>query len=59
MLNRHGNPVCGTGRCVIDIHGEVMCSASPRGSAALDRYSKAVCTAGCATATANACTPLK
>jgi hypothetical protein len=57
-LNRTGAPVCGIGRCVADIHGEVMCSTEPRGAAALDRYSKAVCTTDCAPARADLCRPL-
>jgi hypothetical protein len=57
-LNRTGTPVCGAGRCVADIHGEIMCSTEPRGSAALDIYIKAVCTSGCAPALAENCQPL-
>lgn len=59
VLNRHGNPVCGAGRCVTDINGEVWCSTQPKGSAALDRYSNAVCSASCAPASPGACTPLQ
>jgi hypothetical protein len=55
VLNRVGNPVCGVGRCVADIHGEVMCSREARGGAALDRYSTAVCASGCAPARAELC----
>lgn len=58
VLNRAGNPVCGVGRCVADLHGEVMCSREPRGGAALDRYSTAVCVSGCGPARAELCTPL-
>ncbi len=59
VLNRHGNPVCGVGRCVADINGELWCSTQFRGSAALDRYSKAVCSGNCEPASASACTQLK
>jgi hypothetical protein len=58
LLNRSGTPVCGVGRCVADLHGEVSCSTEARGSAALDRYRKAVCTAGCEAAREDRCTPL-
>ena len=58
VLDRHGAPVCGAGRCVTDINGEVMCSVDKHGSAALDRYNKAVCTSGCAQAKANSCKAL-
>jgi hypothetical protein len=57
-LNRIGTPVCGVGRCVTDLHGEVMCSTEPRGSAAIDIHAKAVCTSGCAPALAENCQPL-
>lgn len=59
VLDRNGGPVCGAGRCVTDINGEVMCSVEKHGSAALDRYNKAVCTSGCAPAKASSCTALK
>lgn len=59
LLDRHGAPVCGAGRCVTDILGEVMCSVEKHGSAALDRYNKAVCTAGCEPAKASNCKALK
>lgn len=55
VLNLNGDPVCGAGSCIKDINGQAMCSKEPRGSAALDRYSKAVCASGCAAATAQAC----
>jgi hypothetical protein len=58
ILNRVGNPVCGVGSCVVDIHGEVMCSTVPRGSAAIDMYAKAVCTSGCKPALAENCQAL-
>ena len=57
-LNVNGEPVCGAGACITDINANVMCSTQPRGSAALDLYSRAVCTGGCAAATAAQCTPL-
>jgi hypothetical protein len=57
-LDRYGNPVCGTGMCVKDTSGEVMCSTQPRGAAAVDRYGKAVCSGGCAPAAAPSCKPL-
>lgn len=58
VLDRTGAPVCGAGRCVKDIHGEVMCSVEKHGSAALDRYNKAVCTSGCAPAKSASCKAL-
>ena len=59
LLDRNGAPVCGAGRCVTDIHGEVMCSVEKHGATALDRYNKAVCTSGCAPAKASVCKALK
>lgn len=58
LLDRARVPVCGAGQCVTDIKGEVFCSLQPRGSAALDRYSEAVCTGGCAAASAQNCAAL-
>lgn len=55
---RYGAAVCGVGRCVMERDGNVMCSTEPRGSAALDRYSQAVCTGGCEPAQASRCKPL-
>src|ERR1700716_504946 len=46
LLDRYKVPVCGLGQCVTDI----------KGSAALDRYGDAVCTEGCVSAAAQACT---
>ena len=54
-ININGDAVCGAGACVKDINGVVMCSVYARGAAALDRYSKAACTSGCAPATTQAC----
>ncbi|MBG9390525.1 hypothetical protein [Caenimonas aquaedulcis] len=57
-LDRYGEPVCGAGACVVDIHGEVQCSTESHGTAAIDITSRAVCTAGCARATAGQCRKL-
>jgi hypothetical protein len=57
-VNVNGEPVCGPGACVTDINNVVMCSTQSRGSAALDRYAKAVCTGGCVAATPQQCKPL-
>ena len=57
-LNINGNPVCGTGACVKDLNGEFQCSTQARGAAAMDITSKAVCTSGCAVASASQCTKL-
>lgn len=57
-LNIHGNPVCGVGACVKDLHGELRCSTQPRGAAAMDITSKAVCTGGCDAASAARCAKL-
>lgn len=59
VLDQHGAPVCGAGECVRDINNLVMCSTEPHGSAALNVYARAVCTGGCALATAGQCKPLK
>jgi hypothetical protein len=56
LLDRYKVPVCGPGQCITDIKGEVFCSRVPKGSAALDRYGDAVCTEGCVSAAAQACT---
>ena len=58
VRDRHGAPVCGAGRCITDINGEVMCSVEKHGAVALDRYNKAVCTSGCAPAKASSCKAL-
>lgn len=57
-LTLDGSTVCGTGRCVRNINGAILCSSEPRGSAALDRYGHAVCSGGCAPALADSCQPL-
>ncbi|RYF38458.1 MAG: hypothetical protein EOO25_17130 [Comamonadaceae bacterium] len=59
VLDQHGQPVCGAGACVRDINNLVMCSTQPYGNAALDPGAKAVCTGGCALATAAQCKPLR
>lgn len=55
QIDRAGDVVCGRGACLMDIHGEIMCSTEPRGSVALDRYREAVCTGGCEKASAAYC----
>lgn len=57
-LDRGRTPVCGPGQCVVDLRGDVYCSSSSRGAAALDRYSEASCAGGCVRAQAQACTRL-
>ena len=54
-LDRYQNPVCGAGACVRDVRGEIHCSRTPRGSAAIDLNAMAACTDGCAPATAGMC----
>jgi hypothetical protein len=58
VYDRSRTPVCGAGACVTDVNGNVMCSVQSRGSAALDRYSQAVCTGGCVAASAQSCSAL-
>ena len=53
--NRYGDLVCGPGYCTKDALGEVNCSSSPRGAAALDRYGAAVCSDSCVKASASVC----
>lgn len=55
VTDRKGDLVCGTGACIIDLRGDVRCSTVARGSASLDRYNEAVCTSGCALASAALC----
>lgn len=59
VLDRHGKPVCGPGRCVRDPYGDAQCSKEADGAAALDRYGKGVCTGGCVPARAELCSALK
>jgi hypothetical protein len=58
VVDKYGEPVCGAGACITDINSVIMCSTQARGAAAVDLYAKAVCTGGCAPATAAQCTPL-
>lgn len=53
--DRYGDPVCGPGHCSTDRRGDVYCSKSPRGAAAVDRYGMATCTDQCVPAKASAC----
>lgn len=53
--DRYGELVCGPGYCTKNRRGEVLCSNSPRGAAALDRYGDATCTDECVPARAEAC----
>lgn len=58
VLNRNGNPVCGTGACVKDLNGEFQCSTQARGAAAIGIDTKAVCSGGCESASASRCSKL-
>lgn len=53
--DRYGELVCGPGYCSKNRRGEVFCSKTPRGAAALDRYGEVACTDDCVAATAQAC----
>lgn len=55
LLDRYQAPVCGAGACVRDVRGEIFCSRSPRGFAAIDANATAACTDGCAPASAAMC----
>jgi hypothetical protein len=55
LLNRFQEAVCGAGQCVSTPLGEVFCSKSPKGYASVDQLGQAVCTGGCAPASASAC----
>jgi hypothetical protein len=54
-LDRYQEPVCGAGACVRDVRGDIHCSRSPRGSAAIDIHAAAACTDGCAPASTAMC----
>ncbi|TWO70694.1 hypothetical protein FN976_14150 [Caenimonas sedimenti] len=54
-LDRYQNPVCGAGACVRDVRGDIHCSRTARGSAAIDMNAAAACTDGCAPASAAMC----
>jgi hypothetical protein len=58
VADRYGALVCGAGRCMLDFHGEPVCSREPGGAAAIDMSSVAVCTGGCEKAQAARCTTL-
>lgn len=55
ILDRYQTPVCGPGQCQANRTGDIVCSSTPRGSAAVDRYGEIVCTGGCVPAAADAC----
>jgi hypothetical protein len=55
LLDRYKTPVCGPGRCVVDRHGDVVCSSVAKGAAALNINGDPVCTEGCVAASAGAC----
>jgi hypothetical protein len=60
MLDRYRNAVCGPGRCLVDRHGDVVCSRVAKGAAAINVNGDPVCASGCVTASAAACiTPSK
>jgi hypothetical protein len=54
-IDRYGEPVCGPGACIRNLQGDMVCSSSPGGSAAMDLHAQAVCTDGCTPATAAQC----
>lgn len=54
-LDRYQEPVCGAGACARDLRGDLYCSRTPRGSAAIDIGGQAACTDGCAAASAAMC----
>ena len=54
-VDNYGDVLCGPGNCVKDSHGDIFCSTTPRGAAALDRYGKAVCSESCIKAQSASC----
>ena len=50
-----GRMLCGPGKCMITAFGEVFCSAEQGGSVTMS-VSGPVCTGGCVTGSASACT---
>lgn len=59
IKNMKDQYVCGPGQCVRNAMGEVICSAAPGGSVALDTQDRGLCVGGCLEATANQClTPI-
>ena len=55
VFNRYGEPVCGAGYCITDRRGDVFCSNTARGAAAVDRFGNAVCAVACQPAKTQAC----
>lgn len=58
VADRYGAAMCGVGRCILDFHGEPVCSKEAGGAAAIDMSSKAVCSGGCEKAQAGRCSTL-
>lgn len=56
--DRYGKAACGAGSCVANRYGDVVCSKSPAGAAAIALNGDAVCTGGCEAASAASCTTL-
>ncbi len=54
-LDRYRMPVCGPGQCISNRTGDIVCSATVRGSAAVNINGEVVCTGGCVAASAAAC----
>jgi uncharacterized membrane protein len=59
VADRYGAAMCGVGRCILDFHGEPVCSKEAGGAAAIDMSSVAVCSGGCEKAQAGRCSTLK
>ena len=55
LTDRYQDPVCGPGACVRDARGDIHCSRTPRGSAAIDINATAACTDGCVPASVAMC----
>ena len=58
LTNRYGKAVCGVGSCVVDLRGDVFCSKSAGGAAAISIQSEPVCTGGCEPASTARCSTL-
>lgn len=58
VADRYGAASCGVGRCILDFHGNPVCSKESGGAAAIDMSSVAVCSGGCEKGQAGRCTTL-
>jgi hypothetical protein len=54
-VDLYGVPVCGPGACIKNNRGNLFCSVSPGGYAAINLYAEPVCTDGCMPASADYC----